>query len=140
MSLADFLPEGFLPVLIVAGLLIVGLVGYALWCLSYRSLFVAIGTGLLLLLCLAQAFAHGPYTDWLMPDGGKCCTDLKQECRQVQSWWDEERERFVIWHEGGERIVPPAALIDKPSPDGNSHACIDGAGTIFCFVNGKPKG
>lgn len=87
-----------------------------------------------------RASAHDAYHDWLMPNGGRCCSDLERECRPVRSDWDADRGLFVILVDGRWRDVPPAAVIAKPSPDGSSHACIGNAGTIFCFVNGEPKG
>lgn len=86
------------------------------------------------------ALAHEPYTKWMAPNGGKCCSEPDKECRPVRSYYDDEIGRFKVLVDGGWKIVPPSAVLTRESPDGRSHACI-GPHTrnIYCFVNGRPK-
>lgn len=84
--------------------------------------------------CVA-AFAHEPYTDWLAPNGARCCSDVNRECRPVRSYRGDDERYYILLH-GSWRPVPLGALLQRPSPDGSSHACVGADDTIYCFVNG----
>lgn len=88
--------------------------------------------------CGNEAKAHDKYHDWLGKDGVRCCTDLERECRPVRSFLHEDG-LFRVWVDGRWREVPSHAVLDRPSPDGRSHACISRNGLIFCYVNGSPR-
>lgn len=99
------------------------------------SLAIAIGVAR----CAGPALGHDfKYHDWLKSDGSRCCSDLERECREVRSYVGDDGRDYVFYG-GIWRVVPDGARLDRESPDGNSHACVGQAGTIFCFVRGKPK-
>lgn len=85
----------------------------------------------------AIVHAHEPYSDWLSPaTGGSCCHD--RDCRPVRAYRGDDG----LWRArvgGGERIVPPAVILERTAPDGGSHICIAPDGRILCFVGGVPK-
>jgi hypothetical protein len=83
-----------------------------------------------------KAQAHDPYIDWKDRNGFDCCHG--RDCKPVRA--DPTPAGWLVWHEGRWVPVPPAAVLDMPSPDGRSHACIaPGAKEPRCFVPGDTK-
>lgn len=82
--------------------------------------------------------AHDIYQHWKDPRGFDCCHG--RDCAPVRA--DLTPEGWRIWIGGRWMNVPPNAVLDIPSPDGRSHACVASAMGFFrirCFVAGEPR-
>lgn len=85
---------------------------------------------------MKPARAHDPYTQWLDRRGFSCCD--KRDCAPVRA--DYTPTGWQVWIEGRWVPVPADAVLDIPSPDGRSHACMaPGAIQPRCFVPGEPR-
>lgn len=83
-----------------------------------------------------KAFAHDPYTKWLDKRGFSCCDN--RDCAPVRA--DLTPTGWQVWMEGRWVPVPWDAVLEIPSPDGRSHACMSpGAVFVRCFVAGEPR-
>lgn len=92
---------------------------------------VVVLVGVIALLWMRVARAHGPYTDWRIPTtGGSCCNNA--DCRPTRARQDDDG-RWEAWDGARWLSVPPLAVLSMPSPDGRSHLCESG-GAVFCFV------
>jgi len=84
------------------------------------------------------AQAHDPYTKWLDRRGFSCCD--QRDCAPVRA--DLTPTGWRVWMNGRWEPVPSDAVLDIPSPDGRSHACVASAMGFFrirCFVAGEPR-
>lgn len=76
--------------------------------------------------------AHDPYMEWMRPDnGGSCCSGIDCDTVTVRVI---AGQYLVMWR-GVEYPAPVSTLLDVPSPDGRSHACVI-AGVVRCLVLG----
>lgn len=83
------------------------------------------------------ALAHDPYSKWTQPGTGKSCCN-KQDCRPVRSYKGDDGLHYV-YVVGKWRPVPRERVLQIPSPDMSSHACVDlESFEIHCFVEGPP--
>lgn len=91
---------------------------------------------MLLIALGVAAFAHEPYSHWLIP-GTKtlCCND--RDCRPTQARLADDG-LWEAWDGKRWLPVPRDRVLKVPSPDGRSHVCeIDG--TVLCFVPGDVR-
>lgn len=80
----------------------------------------------------APALSHSEYMDWKRPDnGGSCCNNTDCDVVAVRFI---DGARHVVWR-GQTLPAPDATLLDIPSHDSNSHACVI-AGVVRCLVIG----
>lgn len=89
---------------------------------------------------------HDTYKDWVQSNGfSSCCngddpkTGVKGDCRPALAYQDPDDELWRVLIRGEWIEVPPAAIRDYHTPDGNSHVCETVRNGIMCFVRGKPK-
>jgi hypothetical protein len=90
-----------------------------------RHLLVAVG-----LLMPAQAAAHEWYADLKNKLGHVCCNN--KDCKVVSLCYGSDGKEGVE-HLGSCLPIPPHAVLDMPSPDGEAHACILG-GVVRCAI------
>lgn len=82
------------------------------------------------------ALGHDPYSSWQDRRGFSCCNE--HDCAPVRA--DYTPAGWQVWMEGRWIPVPPDAVLNIPSPDGRSHACMTpGALQPRCFVPGEPR-
>lgn len=94
----------------------------------------------------SKAWAHDFYGSWQRADGkGSCCNaqvekdgQVTGDCRPARAYPDEHGQWHVLIR-GKYRPVPPEAIREYQTPDGNSHVCEDENNGIMCFVRGLPK-
>lgn len=95
-----------------------------------------------------QVRAHDPYGHWTQPGTGKsCCSQQRTQadgtivgdCRRVRSYLGDDGVHYILVRNRW-RPVPPDRVLRIPSPDGNSHGCVnDETLEIHCFVPGPPR-
>ncbi len=106
-----------------------------------RSLLAA-----LIFLCVAQSIARGHdiYTDWKQPDyrdGDKrklsCCNNVDCAPRRARFMGDHWQVEFQgRWLRVPDQKVETNYGDSWDTPDGQSHACINPNGVVYCFTPG----
>jgi hypothetical protein len=127
-----------------------------------RSVFAFVGLVILILLalvfgagrisCYAQqvgdhgvghAENHDWYRDLHQPGTGySCCNGtangIEGDCRPTRAYLqDDGTWRALV--DGHWVNVPPRVVLQRLTPDGNSHICASRSGMIYCFIGGSPK-
>lgn len=91
--------------------------------------------GLVMIYATSPARAHDIYTKpfWVQPDNGASCCDDK-DCGPSRAFKGDDG-LWRAWN-GAEWVpVPPAKVMNKPSPDGRTHWCGVGS-TTYCLLVG----